>query len=56
MMLETKETVFKHLIPVGVAVGAAFAGGAMSYSRKYVFLGLNIFGLIACLLSVLENM
>jgi hypothetical protein len=31
-------------------------GSAMKYSRKWVFIGLNLAGLAACGLSVVDNM
>jgi hypothetical protein len=55
-MLEFSKDTFKNIIPAGLAVGASAGGYAMSYSRKNVFIALNILGLVACGLSVVDDM
>jgi predicted MFS family arabinose efflux permease len=44
-----------NLVPVGVAIGAASANQFMKLSRRKTFIGFNILGIAACLLSVVNS-
>jgi MFS family permease len=44
-----------NLVPVGVAIGAGSANQFMKFSRRLTFIGFNILGICACLLSVINS-
>jgi hypothetical protein len=54
-LLKQKQSMFVRLIPMTLAAGASAGGKLMNYSRKWVFIGLNLLGLLACGLSVVDN-
>jgi hypothetical protein len=46
---------FERVIPLMMVAGASAGGKLMNYSRKWVFICLNLLGLLGCGLSVVNN-
>ena len=44
-----------NLVPIGVALGAGTANQFMKISRRQTFIGFNLLGIGACLLSVINT-
>lgn len=53
--LKVKQELFQRLLPIGILIGASFAAYFMRYSRRNVFMCLNVVGIIACLISSIDN-
>jgi predicted MFS family arabinose efflux permease len=53
--LKIKQTAFMKFGPAGIFVGASLAATAMKYSRRNIFIGLNLVGILSCIMSVIDN-
>jgi len=53
--LKFKQELFQRLLPIGILIGASCAAYFMRYSRRNVFMCLNVSGIIACLISSIDN-
>ena len=52
---KAKQKLFINLVPTGVAIGAGSANQFMKLSRRKTFIGFNILGIGACLLSIINS-
>ena len=53
--VNAKEQMFKRFGPLGILIGASLAASFLKYSRRNVFIFLNVVGIIACLISSIDN-
>jgi len=53
--LKFKQELFQKFLPFGILIGASCAAYFMRYSRRNVFMCLNIAGIIACIISSIDN-
>ena len=54
-MQRAKEKLFMHLVPVGIAIGTGSASKVMKLSRRKAFIGFNLLGIVACLISSINT-